>query len=1101
VQCGDDGLLTYQLSDGTTTQSAPNCVPILCDLAQLSVANADYLSIGHMTPGGDVNVTCNSGFKRSDVSQNMYTECSKDASFLVTCEDATCGFSEPIPYCKPISCQGLDGENLTTVDGLHNLSFSYQGNMIPTSAIPLGLLLPAGAGGDGLVVTCPDGYRVWPANSVGPNPPLSAVKSQTIRCPADSCTMPGVRCVRLTCGSLRMVHNGAGTRSDPITQSSASVAANDTMTSVLHGEVVSAMCDSNFKLTSSTTCAEPQNFSYQCDNTDVDGNHGFSYLGAFSSSTKPMDLQCEVFTCEVTDLNSENGVRHPVSGSVIFSKNASVLCDDGYLVKPQNVTRHPICGDADLFTLTCSGCKFPNLEHQPRCEARACLGTVLNMTEDGLLPVTYSYNGLNLAADILDGEYSVGANIKVECPVGYRVPTTTVTTVVEIAATSGALKRDAPVVQFTTGPSRPIHIIVKSTGDGTETTTITTVENKSATAATDVQHAMSVCTSGECGLSRVSCRRLACGNFSIPANSTGAFKGETDLPPSARFMMFNETLTVTCVDQYILSTSDVQDCASSFSVTCDNTGHFESTVPIDKIKCVPAKKKIFCADCRKTWGVGPDVGDPKFPDGLARLDCSVGHCDPPHGIDFFETEADVGGERCQIERGSTHLECLHVQCRPLTLPYLAEHTEIDGLSYKADADGIYPTALCGQVVRVYCDDDRVPEETVKNGANCTENYFNMTCDGRGFWTGYQKCVPKACVVPEEHGISFVLFPDETYDKKCPLGTEISRPDHNVSGVMVPAPLPVCQHNCQLNIIESCMPWNCSDYQHDEHEENSTHVLTAGYRHHITVRCVAGFAAFTPGVQGCAQDFGPVCQADKSFDRQSGQQCFPANCPAYQTVAQNIKPMFQTAMSISEGHIIQAQCKDEYANGMAYGFNQSSIAHSTYTIRGQATTVDVTCNAACEWSHVHNCVAVPCKCMTFADMSKPLSLPTDGTAHPIIASSESDATMMPSETKRLQCPIGFERQGTGSAGTLTCQNDCSLAISGIRCVPKQCRWSDAGFLTQPGVKVSPATDATMRIGETMTVECDTGFELAMEVRCSKCTQCFWTTCVVRYSMDG
>jgi len=566
--------------------------------------------------------------------------------------------------------------------------------------------------------------------------------------------------------------------------------------------------------------------------------------------------------------------------------------------------------------------------------------------------------------------------------------------------------------------------------------------------------------------------------LSIPPNSTGAFKGDTGLVAgSLGYMMWNDTLTVTCEDQHILSTSDIDECAYSYKVRCNDNGAFESNVPMDSVKCILAQKRVECATCRKTWGVGPEEGDPKFPDSPAKLDCSVGHCDPPHGNDSYVTHAVVPGDRCQIERGATTAQCLHVQCRPLPVPYLAERIEIHGQSYEASALGVYPVTLCGEVVQVFCAADHAPEKMVNSASNCTHASFNMTCDSRGFWTGYQKCVPKACVMTEEH-MSFVVAPGESYDKPCSLTTEIARQQSIVNGIMVTAPLPVCQSNCQLNVIERCVPWNCSAYLPGLYVDNTTAIPARSYGLSTTVRCADGYAATTPGVAGCTQHFNPMCKPDKSFSHQSGQQCFPETCPAYHQVAQNIKVTAHTAMPTSIGQAISVQCKDEYANGMGYGFNQAGIAHSRYTIRGQAPIASVTCEAACTWADIHDCVAVPCKCMTFADFSQTLSSPTDGTINPVLLVSESDGTMEPLQTKRLQCPVGYEMEGP--AGILTCQNDCALRISGTRCVLKQCKWSDMRFLNQVGVKASPANDARMLVGEKATVECDPGYELTMQL---------------------
>ena len=95
-----------------------------------------------------------------------------------------------------------------------------------------------------------------------------------------------------------------------------------------------------------------------------------------------------------------------------------------------------MCGDAQQFQVLCTGCAFPHLDQQPRCVLRGCRGSALNMTEDGLQNVTYSRGGVALTAAIEDGDVMIGERVKVECPAGYRIPTTDVTTVSVVTAGS-----------------------------------------------------------------------------------------------------------------------------------------------------------------------------------------------------------------------------------------------------------------------------------------------------------------------------------------------------------------------------------------------------------------------------------------------------------------------------------------------------------------------------------------------------------------------------------------------------------------------------------------------------------------------------------------
>ena len=1105
VECHDNGGFLYRLSDGTSTTSVPVCVPIMCNVDSLPAVNGvKSPQAGMLRPGETVNVTCDSSYRVVNNSTTALSRCSDAGSFLATCEDATCTFAGPGPFCKPVGCDGMQAGMLKTNDTLFDVTFEYKNQIMSHAALAAGGVLQHGVD---LQVTCPLGYRVSPE----PLPISIAPQSVTISCPAATCELPSVSCHRRVCASMRMADNSAGARHDPIAGTSATaLAGGDTISGLLYGQVVTVACDASYRLPGSTVCSSTaQNFSYECSDDDPAVPYGLRYLPGWSSSTMPHEVDCEPVTCSVADVVAENGVRWPASGVVQDTRHSNVTCNSGFLLKPLNVTRHPVCGDATSYSLTCTGCNFPDAQDQPRCEQRGCWGTSLNLTEDGLRPVTYSYDGTELTTDIAHGDYVVGERVRVDCPEGYRVPTTLIYRRESIVDSAQADYKQETYERIgrTTGPPSPDKVTVTKQGTKTKTVTISEVENegwtdphadyKEAGSEPDARFAYSECTSEACGMTQVTCRRLACGNFTIPPNATAAFGGNA-VSVKEQFMLFNDTLTITCAEGYILSTSSFEDCEHSYTVRCNDDGHFESQVPVETrpareitpgkswargralVQCVPAKKRIHCAECRKSWGVGPDVGEPKFPAGFAALDCTVGHCDPPHGIGYYEVPRDPAvADRCQVERGFSETPCLPVQCRPLPVPHGAARIEMGGQMYEAHPNGNYPTTLCGEVVRVYCGPDFAPEEMVNSGTNCTHNYFNMTCDGRGFWTGYQRCVPKACVIAEEH-MSYVVAPGQTYEKPCPVGAEVVAPGtlDNSTGLMVPAPLPVCQRNCQLSVQQQCEPWNCSAYTPGLHVDNSTVILRAGYGQTTTVRCADGYAAQTPGVVGCMQNFHPVCQEDRTFDRQNGQQCFPTACPAYHMVADNIKVTALTGAPAAEGQSITAQCKDDFGGGMGYGFNDSAIPHSNYAVRGSPAEVSIACESACTWNEYRHCVAVPCKCMTFSAFSSDLKSPQDGSVNPILHSSETDGVMDPLETKALQCPKGYEQEGTG--GTLTCQNDCSLAISGLRCVPKMCRWGDLGLGDfSRGVKAAPAASATMLVGQTVTVECEDGFELSME----------------------
>jgi len=1233
VECDDDGGFVYRLSDGQNTAltSVPQCVPIKCNVNDLGAINGvKSPQEGMLGLGETVEVTCNPGYRVNNDTTAL-SRCSDAPSFNATCEDAKCAFSGPGPLCKPVGCNGVRAAMLLTEDAFFNVSFAYGGRIMSHDALSEGGVVQHGVD---LTVTCPSGYRV----SSSPYPISSRPQSETISCSAATCELPNVTCFRKMCLSTKMSFNSSGARKDTyVPENAVSLAGGDNISNLLYGEVVTVACDASNRLAGSSACSSnAQNFSYECSDESND-DYGLRYLHGFSSTRMPHQLVCEPVTCNVADVGAQNGVRVPASGAVEDTKHATVTCNSGFFVKPVNVTRHPVCGDETSFSLTCTGCNFPDRKDQPRCEKRGCLGTPLNRTEDGLQTVTYSievckddggfrdkhnfpcsawrevdcstystsanpYNAEDWSAvksacpkackictddslrvletDIPDGEYLVGDKVRVDCPEGYLVPSTLIIEKKVVTSPNGG--PTTYKIDRTVGPTRPDEVTVVTAGTKTTTTTISTTEDSGWTdlypdhitgkitqifgvdykelypdyanpkfREPDARFAYSECNSDSCGMGPVTCRRLACGNFTIPPNATATFGGDAVSAP-AQFMTFNETLTITCAEGFILDTSDIVDCQHSYTVRCNGSGLFESHEPVENkrardvvpgarwgvgrplVQCVPTMKRIYCAEinnnrCYKSWGVGVDEGEPNFPTGFAALDCTVGHCDPPHGHEYHEVPRDTGNsERCQIERGSTIAPCLPVQCRPLPVPHGAKWIEMDGQRYQADSHDIYPTTFCGEVVRVYCNEDETPEELVYSGLDCTHNYFNMTCDGRGFWTGYQRCVPKMCVISEEH-MTFALKPGETYcskiycdddgNKLCPIGTNAVRPgeaedeDQGDSAVtsapgtteaasettpappsetttpalagtttpapsaLVPAWPPRCQREtCLLSVQQECKPWNCSAYVRGLHVDNTTEILRAPYGQTTTVRCADGYAATTPGVIGCSQTFQALCQADKNFNRQDGQQCFPTACPPYHLVANNIKITAVTSMPATEGEDFEVRCKDEFGGGMGWGFNDSSILHSHYSVRGSPAVASITCGSACTWQQIRHCIRVPCKCMTFSSWSDGLESPTDGSMNPILHSSEADGFMDPLETKALQCPRGYEPDRPG--GTLECRNDCSLATSGMRCVPRRCQWQDLGFVSQ-GVKVAPAAMDTMLVGQTVRVQCHEGFELSME----------------------
>lgn len=55
---------------------------------------------------------------------------------------------------------------------------------------------------------------------------------------------------------------------------------------------------------------------------------------------------------------------------------------------------------------------------------------------------------------------------------------------------------------------------------------------------------------------------------------------------------------------------------------------------------------------------------------------------------------------------------------------------------------------------------------------CSDKTFQMICNGRGFWHGFQKCVKKMCVVNETLYSKFVPV-GSTHSPSCPRGLRLA----------------------------------------------------------------------------------------------------------------------------------------------------------------------------------------------------------------------------------------------------------------------------------------------------------------------------------------
>ncbi len=284
---------------------------------------------------------------------------------------------------------------------------------------------------------------------------------------------------------------------------------------------------------------------------------------------------------------------------------------------------------------------------------RGCLGTPLNKTEDGLADIKYfKIKGQTdtKIENISDGEYQINEDIYYECPQGYRVPTTDVCTTVRscidtatfpklqniryyidngaildelhppIAAATAQCQKNVGLgcdctlsctsVTAVYTPSSPLRVeALREEGSTVFHTQITTTERQGATKFADQTGTLSKCSKSSCGMSQVVCRRLGCGNYTIPPNSTGILSGHngvsvTDLKGKVE-LQWNDTLTVSCVEGQILDFSDQKSCDFSYSVTCTDEigkngwGLLVSNMPvdIDTLKCKTPLKRIYCSKC------------------------------------------------------------------------------------------------------------------------------------------------------------------------------------------------------------------------------------------------------------------------------------------------------------------------------------------------------------------------------------------------------------------------------------------------------------------------------------------------------------------------
>ena len=117
--------------------------------------------------------------------------------------------------------------------------------------------------------------------------------------------------------------------------------AASTVLDVLFGETLAVKCAPNYQvaphLYSSAPIDEqtqpscgPRGFSVTCSDQ---GTLDYA-AGNFSSDVHPACQQCVPVECSVASVNSSNGIKTPSQGRLAYGTSATVVCHDGYRVRP-----------------------------------------------------------------------------------------------------------------------------------------------------------------------------------------------------------------------------------------------------------------------------------------------------------------------------------------------------------------------------------------------------------------------------------------------------------------------------------------------------------------------------------------------------------------------------------------------------------------------------------------------------------------------------------------------------------------------------------------------------------------------------------------------
>ena len=163
---------------------------------------------------------------------------------------------------------------------------------------------------------------------------------------------------------------------------------------------------------------------------------------------------------------------------------------------------------------------------------------------------------------------------------------------------------------------------------------------------------------------------------------------------------------------------------------------------------------------------------------------------------------------------------------------------------------------------------------------CSEKTFQMICNGRGFWQGFQKCVKKMCVVNETLYSKLVPV-GSTHSPSCPKGFEIAEAEKSslCQGKCCQkkfSVIPFCnkytriltfeiffvrqkKDNCLMSSVKTCRELECN-YNSSSGDSRVVGPARDRLGGNISVRCAEDFITFQ-GSATYTQDFVATCQAD------------------------------------------------------------------------------------------------------------------------------------------------------------------------------------------------------------------------------------------------